>query len=491
MYSLFFLTFVGFLLSLFLTPIVRNIFYRLGVVDVPDEGRKLHDRPIPRVGGIAIALAYTLAFGLLLVTKLQAGKIIWGAWPLIWKLFPAAGLMFVTGLLDDLVRLKPWHKLLGQGAAATVAYFAGIQVLGVSGAHFGSWWWSFPATLVWLVACSNAVNLLDGVDGLAAGIALVATATTLIAAFMQHNVELALATGPLLGCLIGFLRYNFNPASIFLGDSGSLLIGFLLGCYGVLWSQKSATILGMSAPLIAFSIPLLDTSLAVARRFLRREPIFAADRGHIHHRLLERGLTPRRVALLLYGTGALAAMFSLCIENNEYELPAILAFCGMVYIGIQRLGYVEFNTAGRMFFQGAFRRLLNSQICLRSLDSSLRLATTPEQCWAILKDTYKDFGFSQIRMHLAGNNYVEGAGESRAADAWRVEICLSESDFVHLVRAAGMNPKHSETGAYVDTLQKTLEDKLPFLTPAKLAPAHAMENSEPAPQSWQVASAGD
>jgi UDP-GlcNAc:undecaprenyl-phosphate GlcNAc-1-phosphate transferase len=139
-------------------------------------------------------------------------------------------------------------------------------------------------------------------------------------------VELALATLPLAGCLLRFLRYNFNPASIFLGDCGSLFIGFLLGCYGVLWSQKSATMLGMAAPLMAFSIPLLDTTLAIARRFLRKKSIVGADRGHIHHRLLDRGLSPRKVAFLLYGICAIAALFSLVMVNNHYEVLIIAIF---------------------------------------------------------------------------------------------------------------------------------------------------------------------
>ena len=157
-------------------------------------------------------------------------------------------------------------------------------------------WLSLPLTLLWLVGCANAFNLIDGIDGLATGAGLFATVTILIGALLSNNVPLALATVPLAGALLGFLRYNFNPASIFLGDSGSLTIGFLLGCYGVLWSQKGATMLGMTAPLMALAVPLLDTGLAVARRFLRHQPIMSGDAAHIHHRLLARGLTPKDCA---------------------------------------------------------------------------------------------------------------------------------------------------------------------------------------------------
>jgi UDP-GlcNAc:undecaprenyl-phosphate GlcNAc-1-phosphate transferase len=146
-----------------------------------------------------------------------------------------------------------------------------------------------PVTVLWLLACANAFNLIDGLDGLASGVGLFATLTTLCAALMHGDMELALATAPLAGALIGFLRYNFNPASIFLGDCGSLSIGFLLGCYAVMWSQKSATLLGMAAPAIVLAAPLVDTALSIARRFIQHKPIFGADRGHLHHRLLDRG----------------------------------------------------------------------------------------------------------------------------------------------------------------------------------------------------------
>jgi UDP-GlcNAc:undecaprenyl-phosphate GlcNAc-1-phosphate transferase len=490
MYSLLFLAVVSFALSLLLTPVVRNIFHRLGLVDHPDDARKLHKRPIPRVGGIAIALAYTLAFGLLLVTKLKAGDIVWNAFPLIWKLFPAAVLIFVTGLLDDLFRLKPWQKLAGQIVSATVAYFAGVQVLGFGGGHFIAWWLSFPATVIWLVACCNALNLLDGIDGLAAGIGFVATATTVLAAAMQHNVELLMATVPLAACLLAFLRYNFNPATIFLGDCGSLFIGFLLGCDGVLWSQKSATILGMTAPLMALSIPLLDTSLAVARRFLRRQPIFGADRNHIHHRLLERGFTPRRVALLLYGTGALAAVFSLSMASNYFEVPVILVFCIAAWIGIRHLGYVEFGIAGRMLMQGSFRNLLNAQITVGSFESKLSAANTPDECWTVLKNTYRDFGFYQVRLQLAGRSYTETAGKSDPARIWRVEIPLSDNDYVYLVREFDSTAKHNALALFADVLRKALEGKIPAFIP-KPAPALEVELLEPIPAQYQTASAGD
>jgi len=216
MYSLAFLAGAAFLLSLLLTPAVRNLFRRWGVVDHPGGDRTIHDRPIPRVGGIAIAIAYLLAYGCLLLVKLKGGLIVWDSLDFALRLLPAAGVIFVIGLIDDLKGLEPWHKLIGEIGAAGLAYWAGVHVQGFGGYTLGAWW-SLPLTVLWLVGCTNAINLIDGVDGLAAGVGLFATCTTLVAALLQHNINLALAVAPLVGCLLGFLRYNFNPATIFLG----------------------------------------------------------------------------------------------------------------------------------------------------------------------------------------------------------------------------------------------------------------------------------
>src|ERR1035441_2910506 len=174
---------------------------------------------------------------------------------------------------------------------------------------------------------TNAFNLIDGLDGLAVGVGIFATATAFLSALLSGNIALALLTAPLLGALLGFLPYNFNPASIFMGDCGSLTVGFLLGCFGVIWSAKAATVLGMTAPLIALAIPLLDTALAISRRFLRHQPIFGADRRHIHHRLLARGFTPRRVAYMIYASAGVTAALALLLSSSHAGGVALVLFC--------------------------------------------------------------------------------------------------------------------------------------------------------------------
>lgn len=479
-YSLLFLAAVAFAVSLFITPTLRQVFLHFGIVDHPDAARKFHPRPIPRIGGIAIAISYVTAFALLLLTRSKAGLIIWTAFPLITKLLPAAALILATGLLDDVFRLRPWQKLVGQIGAAATAYFAGVRVAGVAGDQF-AWWVSFPCTIIWLVACTNAVNLLDGIDGLAAGVSFVATTTMVVASIFQHNMDLAMATVPLGAALIAFLRYNFNPATIFLGDCGSLFIGFLLGCYGVLWSEKSATILGMTAPLMALAIPLLDTSIAISRRFLRGKPIFGADRGHIHHRLLDCGLTPKRAALLLYGVGTLAAIFSLSMANSRFEVPVLIVFCVAVWIGIRRLGYVEFDTAGRMLLAGSFRNLLRSHISLRNFEDCLLRAQTPDECWIVLKNAYGEFGFNQIQMRLAGHSYREQRASLDWSQTWRLEIPLSESDYLHLAREFNALDRQNTVALFADSVRGILEQKIALFSSVAILSVESR---------YQVASAG-
>jgi UDP-GlcNAc:undecaprenyl-phosphate GlcNAc-1-phosphate transferase len=433
MYSLLTLALASFTLSFLLTPLIRNLALRFALLDRPDHLRKLHTAPVPRIGGLPIALAYLAALGILLLSPLQGDTIVEQSLPLIWKLLPAAVLVFATGLFDDLIGLKPWQKLLGQLAAASLAYWAGVQIHGFA-SYSITGWLAFPITLLWLIGCTNAINLIDGVDGLAVGVGLFATITTLVAALLQGNMTLALATAPLAGALVGFLRYNFNPASIFLGDSGSLWLGFLLGCYAVIWSQKSATLLGMTAPLIALSIPLLDTALSILRRFLRGQPIFGADRSHIHHRLLDRGLTPRRAVLLLYAVCGLAAAFSLLQSTlrNQFAGLVIVLFCAAAWLGIQHLGYAELTVARRLIFRGTFHRVFNAQLQFRTLEQALTAATSVEECWQIIRDASRDSGFTHLALQLDHTVFEESLRHAEPSNSWTMRMPLSGSGLLNL-----------------------------------------------------------
>jgi UDP-GlcNAc:undecaprenyl-phosphate GlcNAc-1-phosphate transferase len=430
-YSSVFLSFIALLLSLIITPAVRWFAVRCRIVDQPDGNRKMHPQAIARFGGVAVATSYVAAFGIFLLTPTAASAIVRENTDLIWSILPAAALIFITGVVDDLIGLKPLHKLGAQVAAASLAYMLGVRILGTV-FDSGHAWWSLPITVLWLVLTTNAFNLIDGLDGLAAGLGFFASITAFVSAVLNQNVPLALATGPLAGCLLGFLRYNFNPASIFLGDSGSLLIGFLLGCYSVIWSHKSATLIGMIAPLMAVAIPLLDTVLAVSRRFLRNRPIFTADRGHLHHLLLDRGLTPRRVVLLLYGLAAVGAIFSVLQDVVEMQYSALIvpAFVGFTLYGVRLLRVTELDVASRMLFEGSVRRMFDAQLALQAIESSLRSAQTVSDCWETIQSGAREFGFSHIKVCLRGRLWEKTFSEVRVRESWIVRVSLAGRDYV-------------------------------------------------------------
>ena len=420
----------SFLVAFMLTPLCRNIALKFGLVDRPDSKRKLHAAPIPRVGGIAIAIAYAVGIALLLASPHTPTLKV----PIASRIAPAAIFIFVAGLVDDLVGLKPWQKLAAQVAAGAIAYWSGIQVHLVNGHSIG--WLALPLTVLWLVACANAFNLIDGLDGLAAGIGLFATITVLIAAWLGRNLELAIVTVPLIGALIGFLFYNFNPASIFLGDCGSMLIGFLLGCYGILWSHKSATLLGLTGPLMAVSIPLLDTALTILRRYMRGHPVFQADRGHIHHRLLDRGLSARSVALVMYGFAGVVAILSLLLSvvHDHFAGFVLVLFCGVTWIAVHQLGYVEFSAAGSLVLRGGFRSHLTAHVNLRTLEERLQAAATPEACWSVLRDGCQSFGFHAFELQLDGHQYHENNLDRDGRESWTLQIPLFEDNYIQLRR---------------------------------------------------------
>jgi UDP-GlcNAc:undecaprenyl-phosphate GlcNAc-1-phosphate transferase len=338
----------AFIVSLVLTPIVRDVFRSYNVVDRPGS-RKAHAYPIPRVGGVPIAVAYVVA-----VNSLRGPG---SEFPVHWlqTILSGAAIIFVIGLADDFLDLKPYVKLVGQIAAGATAYFNGLTI-----DHFGNTalpvWVSLPVTIFWLLLTTNALNLIDGLDGLCAGIGFWATLAFFAASFIHGGALLAHTVLPLAGALLGFLFFNFNPATVFLGDSGAMLIGFLIGCFGIIWAGNRVTATSVALPLLALCVPMLDLGLSIIRRRLKRRPIFSADRGHIHHQLVARGLTVRRVALVLYAVGIVGAIFGLLISvpGSHVLLSAIVAAGAIAaaLAGIRELRYAEFEGVGRLLFRG-------------------------------------------------------------------------------------------------------------------------------------------
>ena len=457
----------SFLLSLILTPFIRDRVGHLGFLDHPDGVRKKHSGPVPRVGGMAIALSYAATFAIALLLPSNDAHILHAALPGIVKLTLVAFVVFLTGTVDDLVGLTAWKKLAGTGTAAVLAYFAGIRVdLHLFPAVSAHPLLVFAITVAWLVGCTNAFNLIDGMDGLASGVGLFASVTVLVAALTMHNFPLALATIPLVGCLLGFLRYNFNPASVFLGDSGSLLIGFLLACYGTIWSHKSVTLLAMLAPLLTVSVPLVDVTLSIIRRFLCKRPIFQADRGHIHHKLLDRGFTPRGAVLAVYGVCCLAAVLSLLMSafQDQFSGLIVVLICVPFWLGIQYLGYREFANAGRILFKGEFRRIIDAETRLEHFESALSKAGNVNECWTRILEGSRDFGFRGVRMSVAGMVFEESSGWTNRP-VWQLRIPLADSQYINFVRDFDAHLDPLILSAFVNSVERGVKRTIAVYEP--------------------------
>ena len=469
MNSLLYLAVLSFSICFLLTPLVRNLMHRVGVLDKPDRHRKVHTRPIPRLEGVPIALAVVLSLALVSLISDSGAELFHTVLGQIMPLLPAACLVFVIGLLDDLYDLRPWQKLLGQLAAATWIYVHGFRIESIAGFAFGdSHWILYPLTVAWLLACTNAFNLIDGIDGLASGVGFFATATMLISALLHGNMELLILTVPLAAALLAFLRYNFNPASIFLGDSGSLLIGFLLGSYSIIWSYKSATILGMTAPILALSFPIAETVISVTRRVLLGTPVFGADRGHIHHRLLERGLGPKQAAVLVYAIAGLGAGVALIMSTpGARDKGAILIlFCIVSWIGFQHLGYTEFGSARKIILGGTVTKLVAADVRLRAFSHEMDQAESLESCWDLTVSALRDLDFYQVSLELPGNGsqipllwrqvlHAERVG-LRPEDCWTLRIPLpAEGDgYVEISRHLDRGEGYLVVHPIVETVRR-------------------------------------
>jgi UDP-GlcNAc:undecaprenyl-phosphate GlcNAc-1-phosphate transferase len=459
MYATLVLGITAFFLCLILTPLCRNLFLRLDIVDRPDVDRKFHGKPIPRVGGIPIVLSYAGGLGIMLLVAPTAATISVQHKQLLWSLLPATALVFVIGVIDDIFGLKPWQKLAGQTAAAILAVSLGARLTLVNG-HVASLWLAVPLSLLWLLACTNALNLIDGMDGLAAGVGLLASMATLLAALLGHNLGLAVATIPLVGCLLAFLRYNFNPASIFLGDCGSLTIGFMLGCFGLIWSRRTGTMLGLAAPLMTLALPLIDVCLSIARRYLRSAPIFKGDRGHIHHMMLARGFNTKAATLVLYGVCFIAAFLALVQAFGDYRFHGlvIIIFCVLVYVGVNYLGYIELAAARRTLSRKMILSVVKEEVYLHELTQAVSRIDTLPQYWDVVRTVCKDMNFTTVHMQMQGVHFEEAFEDKGAAPSWNLSLSLGSNGSLRITRTAGHEAPDYMMRALIH-LQKLIEEK--------------------------------
>jgi UDP-GlcNAc:undecaprenyl-phosphate/decaprenyl-phosphate GlcNAc-1-phosphate transferase len=404
-----------------LTYVVREFARRAGLVD-PCGERKVHSHPVPRVGGVAIVLAVALA--MTSVMSLFGQHVLAENGRGLATIIAGALAVHIVGLIDDVRPMRARWKFLAQIAIACGVAIAGVRVTTLSlpfvgilelGTVIGTLF-----TVVWFVGITNAFNLIDGLDGLAAGAALFALTTMFVVASYNGLVGPATVTIILAGATVGFLYFNFHPASIFLGDSGSLFLGFMLAGIGLLGSQKSPTVIAVAIPIVSLGLPVLDTTLAVARRFLRGQPIFSADRAHIHHRLLSLGHSPRRVALLLYTACALLGLGGMLLVNDSAYVAIVLLVIGLgVGVAVQRLRYYEFEELARLVRRGAHpRRVIRRNVRIREASVRVSDLTDLDRVFEALEATFEqdEFECAEVRLRRSFVGAVPGLDAYRRLD---------------------------------------------------------------------------
>ena len=423
--------------SAVLTPVVLRVARRLGAVSQPG-GRHVHRAAIPRLGGIAISLAFLLPIAGLFMTNTDVATIMrHDAWKTGGLLIGGTAMVGV-GIVDDTRGLRASHKLLAQLLVATFAFICGFRIETISlpvvgGLSMGIFAW--PVTVLWVVGIMNAVNLIDGLDGLAAGIVLFAGITNLVIAVMAGSVFIAVVMSAMIGAVLGFLLFNFNPARIFMGDSGSYFLGYALATSVLVGtSQKTSTTVALLVPCVALGVPIFDTLFSMVRRFLERRPIFSPDRGHIHHRLLDMGLTHRRAVLTIYSVSALLSVAAIATSlGRAWQAGvAILASSVALFALVRFAGYFNY-----------LQRHLQRRGRLRNPQVEILRRALPEIPEQLAESATEDVLFARLDRVAAALRIdrlqVRSVNTSTVAHEWRAQSSSTrdEADVVEATLPLG------------------------------------------------------
>ncbi|WP_407639175.1 glycosyltransferase family 4 protein [Alteribacillus iranensis] len=322
-----------FLLSLFLTPLVKKLAFKIGATDKPNH-RKVHKGAMARLGGLSIYVAFLAGLLILQPNNEYMPYILAGG-----------TIIIITGFLDDLFELSAKWKLLGQILAAIIVLVGGVEIQFINLPFDGRLelgWFSIPITLLWIIGITNAINLIDGLDGLAAGVSSIVLATISVLAIIQNDIFIVAMGIALLGGTLGFLVHNFNPAKIFMGDTGALFLGFMIGVIALL-GFKNVTIFSLVVPVIILAVPISDTFFAIIRRFVNKQPLSAPDKSHLHHCLLRLGYTHRQTVLIIYAVSAFFGISAVIFTISTLWVSLVILM--LLLIGIElmaeRIGLVS------------------------------------------------------------------------------------------------------------------------------------------------------
>ncbi len=396
-----------------LTPLVRRVALRLGALDHALTSRKIHGRPVPRLGGLAIVVAFYAPLGALLFADSSVGQMFYADVRRALGLVLGGLAIAALGLYDDLRGSGAGKKFAVQFAVAGAMYWLGFRIGEIAtpfGLQLDLGWLGLPFTLLWIVGVMNAMNLIDGLDGLAGGVAFIAVATTFVISLQNGQPLMMLAMASLGGALLGFLRYNFNPATVFMGDTGSMFLGFVLAASAIRTNEKASTAVAMLIPIVILGLPIGDTLLSMTRRAVRGQPMFRSDRGHVHHRLLALGLSQRQVVLLLYGLCALLGVTAIALTRAS-ALQAAASLAGLMVVAILLLtwvGYIKVGNTRRLLDER--KRNLELRAAIREAGEGIRAAGGLPEVWEWVKAAAPALGASCIALEV-----VQREGGERSA----------------------------------------------------------------------------
>src|SRR6266481_182755 len=428
--------------SAILTRWIRDFAIARNWVSQPSSARHIHTRAVPRFGGGAILLTLWAMVLLSWSAPARFGLAGMVSSHVALGILGPATLIFLLGLADDIFGLSPYTKFAVQTLAAILLYVDGFGISLVSsktGGVYVGWLIGLPLTIIWVLLITNAFNLIDGLDGLAAGSALFSTLVICIIALLGHNDSVLFLTLVLAGAITGFLRYNFNPASIFLGDCGSLLIGFLLSAIALAGSQKSPTMVAVAIPIVSLGLPILDVTISVIRRFLSCKRLFDADREHIHHKLLGRGISHKQAVLVLYGVSACFGLLSLFLLHpaTAGAITVLMVVVIGVLIGVRQLRYHEFVELGRAANRALNQRhVIANDISIRRAADVLQSCTTRAHFCQILQEHLEPVGFDGFGVYLSSELPAgvevypfSHAGASKLQFFWNHSVTSTETNW--------------------------------------------------------------
>lgn len=468
------LTFVlALLCGLLLTPAAARLGRRMGAVD------RTREPPIPRSGGLAIAAAALLALLVLVLVLASARALALASLGTMGAIYAGALAILALGVVDDIKGLGAAPKVTVEIALAVALFYSGVRI--------ETLWLPFGIvdlgqvlglvlTVAWIVGITNAFNLLDGIDGVAAGSAVFALLAMFVTAVSLGQPVVAILTVALAGATVGFLPFNFSPARVYLGDTGSLFLGYVLATLAVVGATKGPALVALAIPIVAFGLPVLDTGVAVVRRAMRGAPIFRGDREHIHHRLVDLGLTPGQTAAVLYAVSAAFALASMLLLNpNVRGMAVVLTMLGVaIWFAVRYLRLHEFSEIGRMARRGVVQgRAVAFNVDVRKAAAELEAVRSWDDLLAVLARVFDEGDFDAVRVvvdprhgdlprhafRLEGGEVIEGP-LALQPDEWGVhlpfELPGGGVGELHVLRRYGRRALLTDVNLFVEVLRPAL-----------------------------------